>query len=476
MHGEDAVGRFNEVPIPLIEHPILDRLVPPNLQGEGNFDELRARLFGLSSIAVTVWGPIFGAGLLLLGEWYLGLMCFIFSIIVMVIPLILRWTGSFALASAMFSGILWVVVTFFSFYSGGHDSPLMSWYMLAPIIAHIFGSRCGFLTTLGLAISMPFVFWGLEQFGFDFGWTITGYPREMMWILSTTGLILIIAPLFVFNTGIQKWLALIGRRRGEEKRAVEVELHQAQQRALEQSQESLHNLMENSSDGIVAYHAGRVLATNQAFRSMLGHSGEAALAGTMLAGMVSADERVAFRDMLDKIERSQETSYQEFCFMRADGAKLVAEVSGLHGAFEGESAGYCVFRDITERKKMQGKMMQLDRMNAVGTLAAGVAHEINNPLAYVHSNAEYLLTMTRKYRPTADGSVQDVLSNDDVTEARGYSGGNRSNPQHRVRPEHLLEARAAVDATARYRRGCPLGAQDGGESTAPPRQNHQEVQ
>ncbi|HYO58851.1 ATP-binding protein [Archangium sp.] len=48
-----------------------------------------------------------------------------------------------------------------------------------------------------------------------------------------------------------------------------------------------------------------------------------------------------------------------------------------------------MFPDITERKQMQARLLLADRMASVGTLAAGVAHEINNPLAYVSANLGY---------------------------------------------------------------------------------------
>jgi PAS domain S-box-containing protein len=49
-----------------------------------------------------------------------------------------------------------------------------------------------------------------------------------------------------------------------------------------------------------------------------------------------------------------------------------------------------MFPDVTERKQMQARLLLADRMASVGTLAAGVAHEINNPLAYVTANLGYV--------------------------------------------------------------------------------------
>ena len=50
--------------------------------------------------------------------------------------------------------------------------------------------------------------------------------------------------------------------------------------------------------------------------------------------------------------------------------------------------GVIVFRDISERRKLEERLAHTERLASLGTLAAGMAHEINNPLAYVISNVE----------------------------------------------------------------------------------------
>ena len=52
--------------------------------------------------------------------------------------------------------------------------------------------------------------------------------------------------------------------------------------------------------------------------------------------------------------------------------------------------GVVVFRDITARKDLERRLAQSERLASIGTLAAGVAHEINNPLAVVVANVEYV--------------------------------------------------------------------------------------
>ncbi len=48
-----------------------------------------------------------------------------------------------------------------------------------------------------------------------------------------------------------------------------------------------------------------------------------------------------------------------------------------------------VLRDVTKERELTEHMMEMDRMIAAGSVAAGVGHEINNPLSYVIGNLEF---------------------------------------------------------------------------------------
>ncbi len=49
-----------------------------------------------------------------------------------------------------------------------------------------------------------------------------------------------------------------------------------------------------------------------------------------------------------------------------------------------------LIRDITQHKLMEQRLLQADRLAAMGTLASGVAHEVNNPLSYISSNLNFI--------------------------------------------------------------------------------------
>jgi len=77
--------------------------------------------------------------------------------------------------------------------------------------------------------------------------------------------------------------------------------------------------------------------------------------------------------------------------LRAAGGRLFPAELGLRQVRQaGQDFLVVVARDVTEREQMRGRLAVADRMVSIGTLAAGVAHEINNPLAYVLGNLDHV--------------------------------------------------------------------------------------
>ncbi len=64
-----------------------------------------------------------------------------------------------------------------------------------------------------------------------------------------------------------------------------------------------------------------------------------------------------------------------------------------------------LIRDITQTKLLEQRLIQADRLTAMGTLAAGVAHEVNNPLSYVSSNLNFISEGVESLRYLLKGPV-----------------------------------------------------------------------
>ena len=82
----------------------------------------------------------------------------------------------------------------------------------------------------------------------------------------------------------------------------------------------------------------------------------------------------------------------ETVFRKTSGLEVHVLVSAICKQADGVGCeGYeCIIKDITERKKMEMQLRQADKLASVGQLAAGVAHEINNPLSIVLGYTKFL--------------------------------------------------------------------------------------
>ena len=78
------------------------------------------------------------------------------------------------------------------------------------------------------------------------------------------------------------------------------------------------------------------------------------------------------------------------------GRYLEWTTSPINGRYGNVEEIILLMRDITERKEYEFKLMQADRMAAIGFLAAGIAHELNNPLASIAGFSEGLLKRITK--------------------------------------------------------------------------------
>ena len=110
-------------------------------------------------------------------------------------------------------------------------------------------------------------------------------------------------------------------------------------------------------------------------------------------------ERVIHLDDLPLLQESAEALRQaraqvqpvEIRLQRDEGSVVHVEVLSMLTEWDGQPAILFLGRELSGRRELQAQLIQADRLAAVGTLAAGVAHEINNPLAYVLLNLQYLL-------------------------------------------------------------------------------------
>jgi PAS domain S-box-containing protein len=164
---------------------------------------------------------------------------------------------------------------------------------------------------------------------------------------------------------------------------------------LQRSEAHLRRMFDAAPDGIVFLDdATNITYANGAFSALVERT-EPDLLGSSLASLTKTPEdRAALVACLSGTP-ALETAIPrrppvEVRFGTTRGNAVHIEVMSMPFEKDGRAGTLVFCRDVTDRKLLQARLMQADRMVAMGTLAAGVAHEINNPLAYLSANLELL--------------------------------------------------------------------------------------
>lgn len=162
--------------------------------------------------------------------------------------------------------------------------------------------------------------------------------------------------------------------------------------ALRDSEERYRRLVDEAPLGVVACDTkGRILAINPHLVSMTGSPSAAASSRINLLDSEQLREAGVTEAFLSCMQDG-ETIDREFTWKSTWGRSMairahIAATRTAAGAITGVQA---IVEDISDRKQLERSLRQARKMEAVGQLAAGIAHEINNPMAYVRTNLTLL--------------------------------------------------------------------------------------
>ena len=159
--------------------------------------------------------------------------------------------------------------------------------------------------------------------------------------------------------------------------------------ALKRSQVRFRTLMEHLPDGVALHRRGRVFYVNPALATMLGYAADLSDFGRFLLDHVPAEDRDTARKALGIDEGAQPIAGPvELRLLQRGGEASPVEARSIPVKHDSVESTLTIVQDIRERNAVVARMMQLDRLAAMGTLAAGIGHEINNPMTFVHGNLE----------------------------------------------------------------------------------------
>jgi len=189
---------------------------------------------------------------------------------------------------------------------------------------------------------------------------------------------------------------------------------------------SFRALVEGSPDGIVVHHQGVIVFANAALATMLGWGAPAEMIGQPVLTFVHPDDRPLVYQRVRRLQNgATSVPYAEERLVRRDGSAVHASIGGLRIDFGGFGCVVAIARDVTEQRRLQASLVEADRMVALGTLCAGIAHEINNPLTYLILHVDAIAAHLARLRPLVSGEAATLVDRLGASTAIAQDGAGR---------------------------------------------------
>jgi two-component system, NtrC family, sensor kinase len=167
------------------------------------------------------------------------------------------------------------------------------------------------------------------------------------------------------------------------------------------SEEVSQRIIEGAAAGIVLLDtAGRFLSMNSAARRLLGFQDGSAAAGALWFDCWSGAVRGKVQAAFDSAAGGKACAVDGTCCTAfASTPRLEVSMSVIRDPRSSESRVVAVVRDVTDRVLLEAQSAQAQKLESIGQLAAGIAHEINTPIQYVGDNARFLQDGFARLKP-----------------------------------------------------------------------------
>ena len=162
------------------------------------------------------------------------------------------------------------------------------------------------------------------------------------------------------------------------------------EKTLRESEEKYRLLIENATDAIFIAQAEVLKFANPKAEEMTEYCAEELTKIPFVELLHPEDREMVIERHLKRLKGEELPSVYSFRILNRSGKELLVELNAVLINWEGKPATLNFMRDITVQRKLEAQLKRTQKMEAIATLAGGVAHEFNNALTGIMGNIELL--------------------------------------------------------------------------------------
>ena len=228
---------------------------------------------------------------------------------------------------------------------------------------------------------------------------------------------------------------------------ISIAIHNAHlYRKLEESERQYRELVENAHEGIwVVDENGLITFANQRLSAILGYD---EMLGRNINELVPSEKKRVLLNLL--VQNMRGMVAQEEIEMLCNDGKLVSAIISSVPVIEGDryKGSFAMVTDITDKKRMETKLLHQQKMESIGTMAGGIAHDFNNILTGVLGYAS-LLKHRLQEEPETQRFVEIIETSslraaDLVRQLLAFSRGTQPEDLQVVYPNRVIRETARL--------------------------------